>query len=113
MIPGPQYVYKCPSCGNLLQQESLMSGNTFGAHLYSDGKREAPMLPEFPAISRYRKCNLVFWLFKLELIGTYIPGYHDHPGHPEWEAADNAWFPGAGDCFMASSFSESNYNFIN
>lgn len=101
MLPGPQYVYKCPSCGNLLQQESLMSGNTFGTHLYSDGKQEAPMLPEFPEITRCKKCDSIFWLVRLEEIGTYYPGYHDHPGQAEWEAADTAEFLSIGDYFRA------------
>lgn len=101
MLPGPQYVYKCPSCGQLLQQESLMSGNTFGAHLYSDGKQEAPMLPEFPEITRCKKCDSIFWLVSLEEIGTYYPGYHDHPGQSEWEAADSAEFLSIDDYFRA------------
>lgn len=44
---------------------SLMSGNTFGAELYSDGKQVAPMLPEFPTIAKCRTCHGFFWFSEL------------------------------------------------
>lgn len=71
MIPGRYYVYKCPNCGNLMSKGSLMSGNTFGAKIFSDGKRIAPMLPEIPDLTKCRKCDNIFWLSKLKEIGTY------------------------------------------
>jgi hypothetical protein len=39
-----------------------MSGNTFGATYYSDGKRIAPMLPDFPALSPCGRCEELFWV---------------------------------------------------
>ena len=71
MMPGPDYVYQCPDCGNLITRGSLRSGNTFGAKIYSDGKRIAPMLPEFPDLTKCRKCNSIFWLSKLVELGSY------------------------------------------
>lgn len=71
MLPGPTYIYECPNCGNLLSNESLMSGNTFDSKLFSDGKTIAPMLPEFPDLTKCKKCNTIFWLSKLKEIGTY------------------------------------------
>jgi hypothetical protein len=71
MLPGPFYVYKCPKCGNLLTRGGILSGNTFYSILYSDGKRIAPMLPEFPKITKCKKCNNIFWLSKSKEIGTY------------------------------------------
>ena len=71
MIPGPEYIYKCPNCGNLLSRGSLMSGNTFGAKLFSDGKRITPMLPEFPNLTKCKKCNRFIWVNKLQEVGTY------------------------------------------
>jgi hypothetical protein len=47
-----------------------MSGNTFGAKVFSDMKRVAPMLPEFPRITICPKCNTIFWLSKAEEVGT-------------------------------------------
>jgi len=48
MLPGPTIVRKCSTCGKLIAQPTLLSGNTFGARFWTDGKREAPMLPEQP-----------------------------------------------------------------
>ena len=98
MEPGPNYIYKCPNCGNLLTNESLMSGNTFGAKIFSDGKRVAPMLPEFPDLTKCRKCNTIFWLSKLEEVGTYQWGYKKSPN---WEKADKAKFLNIKDYFKA------------
>ena len=62
MIPGPYIYYKCPKCGSYTMNESILSGNTFGSKLYSDGKRIAPMLPEFPYIIKCKRCKLFYWL---------------------------------------------------
>ena len=89
MLPGPTYVYKCPNCGNLLSKGSLMSGNTFGAKIFSDGKRIAPMLPDFPNLTKCKKCNTIFWLSKLKEIGTYKRGDNKNP---QWQKAVHAEF---------------------
>ena len=62
MILGSDQFYQCPKCSNILYKGSLMSGNTFGSKLYSDGRQIAPMLIEFPIISKCSKCNTFFWL---------------------------------------------------
>lgn len=41
MLLGPTYVYKCSNCDNLLQKGSIISGNSIGAKLYSDGEKTA------------------------------------------------------------------------
>jgi len=89
MIPGPNYIYKCPNCGNLLTNGSFISGNTIGAKIFSDGKRIAPMLPDFPNLTKCKKCNSIFWLSKLKEIGTYEWGDNENP---EWQKADEAEF---------------------
>lgn len=89
MLPGPNYVYKCPKCNNLLTKGSLMSGNTFGAEIFSDGKRIAPMLPEFPNLTKCKKCDTILWLSKLKEIGIYKWGDKDNSN---WENANNAEF---------------------
>ncbi len=98
MIPGPNYVYKCPHCGNLLTKESLASGNTFRAKIFSDGKRIAPMLPEFPDLTKCKKCNTILWLSKLKEIGKFELGDNKNP---QWEAADSADFLDIDDYFVA------------
>ena len=64
MIPGPDLYYKCPDCGKIHANESILSGNTFGSKQYSDTRRIAPMLPEFPSITKCQQCGLIFWLDK-------------------------------------------------
>ena len=46
MMPGNPRILICPFCGTEKQIMSLISGNTFGAELWSDNKQIAPMLPE-------------------------------------------------------------------
>jgi len=62
MLPGDNIVYACPSCTQKTWVPSLLSGNTFESRLFSDGKRIAPMLPEFPDITRCTSCKKIFWL---------------------------------------------------
>ncbi|MDD3875584.1 MAG: hypothetical protein PHT69_03130 [Bacteroidales bacterium] len=71
MLPGPNYIYKCPKCNTLHQQMSLMSGNTFGAMIYSDGNMFAPMMPDIPKITLCTECRQIFWLDEQNLVGTY------------------------------------------
>lgn len=70
MIPGPDIIYKCPKCENLIKNHSLLSGNTIGACHYSDGKMIAMMLPEYPYITKCEKCNTIFWLEEKYEVGT-------------------------------------------
>jgi len=67
---GPDYIYECPNCGCFLKRGSIISGNTFRSTLYSDGKRIAPMLREFPNLTKCRKCNSILWLSEMKKIGT-------------------------------------------
>lgn len=87
MIPGPTLILQCPECGNLLKRHTLASGNTFGARHYSDNKVEAPHLPALPVLSKCSRCDTIFWLEKLEEIGSYSYG---ETKNEEWEAAENA-----------------------
>jgi hypothetical protein len=97
MIPGPDYIYKCPNCGKYLKIGSLMSGNTCGAKLFSDGKRIAPMLPDFPDLTKCKKCDTIFWLSDLKEVGI-----HDwHAKNSKWENADEADFLGIKDLYRA------------
>jgi hypothetical protein len=66
-----------------------MSGNTFGEKIFSDGKRIAPKLPEFPDLTKCKKCDTIFWLSKLKGIGTYEWGDNVNS---QWQKADNAEF---------------------
>ena len=99
MLPGPDEIYKCPKCSNLLKRGSLMSGNTFGATLYSDGKQVAPMLPEFPNLTKCKKCDTILWLNEIKEIGTCEAW--SEKTKPKWKNADYADFLSITDLFRA------------
>ncbi len=72
MIPGPTHIVGCPSCRAPHRLGSLMSGNTSGARWWSDGKREAPMLPMSPLVARCQGCGRYFWLDRGEPLGRIV-----------------------------------------
>jgi len=71
MLPGVNLYYECPQCGNFLKKRTLRSSNTFRAINYSDGRTIAPMEPEFPDLTKCKKCNTIIWLRKQKEIGNY------------------------------------------
>jgi hypothetical protein len=73
MLPGPDQVLACPHCAEAERVFTLMSGNTFGATLWSDGKPDAPMLPRPPAITRCHACNEFYWLEDADELGEVAP----------------------------------------
>jgi len=76
MLPGPNYYYRCPRCSTVAYRSSIATGNTFGAAYWSDAKREAPMLPESPALVACPACNAYLWIASLTPIGQhdwYLP----------------------------------------
>ncbi len=42
---GPDSFYKCPDCGKILRNRSLLSGNTTGSAFFSNGSRRTLLLP--------------------------------------------------------------------
>lgn len=100
MMPGPNYVYKCPNCSELLIKESLLSGNTLGMKIFSDGKRINPSFYKsgFPDLTKCKKCDTIFWLSKLENIGSYLWGNTENL---DWKNADVAKFLMIEDYFKA------------
>jgi hypothetical protein len=55
-------VRECPHCKAHVVQEDTLSGNTIGAKYYTDGKREAKMLPDHPALVKCPVCAGLFWV---------------------------------------------------
>jgi len=94
--PGPDYIYECPKCSNLLKKGSIMSGNTIGSTLYSDGKMIAPMLPEFPNLTKCKKCDTILWLSEMKEVGTCES---NDKCKKEWVNADWAEFLDVVDLF--------------
>lgn len=65
MLPGSEFLYECPECGHKFKNQSLLSGNTFGADFFSDGRCIAVMLPEYPDFTKCGGCGKIMRLSKL------------------------------------------------
>ncbi len=88
MIPGPYQIVACPHCQELAKYMTLMSGNTFGARVWTDGKKVAPMLPRPPVVVKCHHCTQCYWLADAEKVGTEEP--YEEEGrkvNPSWAAA--------------------------
>jgi len=79
MMPGPDEVMRCRSCGTTMRKGSLLSGNTCGAELWSDGFLAAPMLPDFPPVGVCPGCKAVFRTDLTPVIAQIEP----------WESSDS------------------------
>lgn len=62
MIPGPANVLSCPFCGGKKEVMSLASGNTFRGTVWSDTRREYPMLPEVSPIQQCPHCMKYYFI---------------------------------------------------
>lgn len=71
MIPGPLVIRKCSFCRNLIAEDTVISGNTFGARYWTDGKMEAPMLPDAPWLVKCQHCNSLLWLDEQERVEEF------------------------------------------
>ena len=97
MIPGPTTIISCPHCGQYVKRKSLISGNTFGPKLWSDGKRIAPMLPEFPSLVLCKKCNHFYWIKdakEVEKVNEFVLiEADDQPENEKWKNINYVEFP--------------------
>lgn len=73
MTPGPTIIRKCSACGKLIAQHTISSGNTCGARFWTDGKRDAPMLPDQPWLVKCQHCGAVVWIDEQEQVGEIDP----------------------------------------
>lgn len=62
MTPGPLIIRKCSVCGKLIAQHTTGSGNTIGARFWTDGKMDAPMLPDRPRLVKCQHCGALVWI---------------------------------------------------
>jgi hypothetical protein len=62
MTPGPDILVECPRCGRRARVATLASGNTFGARLWTDGRRVARHGRERPVLTRCKGCGGYYWL---------------------------------------------------
>jgi hypothetical protein len=73
-------VRECPHCKAYVVEEATLSGNTIGATVYTDGKREAKMLPDHPALVKCPVCGGLFWVEEAEKVDS---GFEAAEGKPK------------------------------
>ena len=78
MLPGPVEIIQCPYCEQKFKQSTMMSGNTIGAKFWTDGKREAPMLPDGIIVAFCETCSQYFWVDEAEVIDEVEPDGHKY-----------------------------------
>lgn len=91
MLPGKMIIRACPHCNQLLVEETLASGNTFGATHWSDAKVDAPMLPNYPEFLVCSSCHQSLWIKDASIVNE-IP----------WEDFENPIMKSAKWCDEAS-----------
>ncbi len=73
MTPGPTIIRKCSACGKYIAQHTIRSGNTFGARFWTDGKCDAPMLPDQPWLVKCSHCSAIVWIDEQKEVGKIEP----------------------------------------
>jgi hypothetical protein len=73
MTPGPNIVLKTRLTGSLVKITTIGSGNTCGARFWTDGKREAPMLPDAPWLRVLPDNSELFWTDECEQVAQEGP----------------------------------------
>lgn len=96
MIFGPTEIYTCPNCNTTITNPSLAMANTFGMQTFSDGKVAYPNKPEFPDLTKCKKCDIFLWLSDLKNTINYSSSYSPTA---QQENADKAEFLSITDYF--------------
>ncbi len=73
MILGPTIIRKCLECFDLIEEFTILSGNTFGTIFWTDGKTQVPMLPDQPRFVKCPHCQALVWIDELEEVGKVEP----------------------------------------
>ena len=68
---APSIIRKCASCDLHIQEDVLASGHTSNARYWTDGKCEAPMLPDSHWLIACPHCDALAWIDELEQAGTW------------------------------------------
>lgn len=101
MMPGPTLVIKAPGCKRPLKVRTILSGNTFGATQWSDGKLEAPMLPDRPWLRKSPSEGVLFWMDEIEEIDQCDSFGGGQKEDKAWKDLEYAEEPSENDYFRA------------
>jgi len=63
---GIPIIKLCSECASPIEEKTLLSGNTSGAIFWTDGKMDAPMLPDQHLFYMCPHCNSLLWSSELE-----------------------------------------------
>ena len=77
MTPGPNKILRLPTSGKLVKITTIASGNTFGARYWTDGKREADMLPDNPWLRCHPENKELFWTNECDEVAEELPWERD------------------------------------
>lgn len=69
MKPGFCLLAECPHCGEKKELLQLLSGNSLGVKLWSDLKKEMPMLPMVSPVQKCPKCGHFYMLNEVKQEG--------------------------------------------
>jgi hypothetical protein len=72
--PGSTIIRECSACRKHVAEQTIGSGNTFGARFWTDGKIDAPMLPDQPWLIKCQHCGTLVWIDELTQAGKIDPG---------------------------------------
>ena len=75
MLPGPANILTCPFCGGEKRVMTLSSGNTFGGTVWSDTRRDYPMMPEVSPVQQCPHCKKYYFIEQAQ------SRYEDDPNH--------------------------------
>ncbi len=96
MILGPNQIVACSHCGALAHYRVLVSGNTLGAVVWTDGRQCAVMMKTPPAVVKCHACATCYWLAHAREIGTVARDFRAKGPVPEaWSKAPEVKEPGA------------------
>jgi hypothetical protein len=102
MIPGPDQIIACPKCKGLAKYMTLITGNTFGAVVWTDGKQVAPMMPGPPPVVKCRHCSEFYWLSDAKEVGEWDRhGDHAEEENPDWATVETVEEPGEDEYYLA------------
>ena len=93
---------KAPGCTKPIKFSTIGSGNTFGATFWTDGKCEAPMLPDKHWLRKSPSEGVLFWSDECEEIGE-IDFFSHEAEKPEWKDLEFAEEPSVADYLVAIS----------
>jgi hypothetical protein len=101
MNPGLDQIIACPHCQGFGKYLTLLSGNTFGARIWTDTRQIAPMCPWPPAVVKCRHCAGCYWRADARKVGPPFGADSEELDGPAWARVDYVEEPTEAEYFSA------------